>query len=279
MSLASLFPALAQQRALIGVVHLRALPGAPDYAGDMAAVVAAACADAQALQDGGAHGVIVENFGDRPFYKDKVPAETVAAMTLCVHAVQGVFTKGPVGINVLRNAARAALGIAAATQAGFVRVNVHTGVAVTDQGVITGRAAQTLRERARLGLSVPVLADVHVKHATPLGEESLEQTALDTYHRGGASALIVSGAGTGAAADAGDVGRVRRAVPMAPLWLGSGVTLDNLASVCERADGAIVGTALKHGGELAAPVDPQRVRAMGQALAALGPAPYLAQEA
>ena len=241
----------------------------------MERVLAHAKADAKAYLDGGAQGVIVENFGDRPFFGETVPPETVAAMALCVRAVQTVWDQGPVGVNVLRNDARSALGIVAATEAQFLRVNVHTGAAVTDQGLLTGRAAETLRERVRLGGRGALFADVHVKHATPLGRDSLEQAALDTWHRGGAQALVVSGSGTGHAVDVQEVQRVRAAVPAAPIWLGSGVTLDNVSNVCALADGAIVGSALKRDGVLAAPVDADRVSALVAALGALGPAPYL----
>ena len=99
-------------------------------------------------------------------------------MSLAVEAVSAVDGIHRVGVNVLRNDAATALGIAAATGARFVRINVHTGAMVTDQGVIEGRAAETLRERARLGLDhVRVFADVHVKHATPFAGERLEDAA------------------------------------------------------------------------------------------------------
>ena len=68
-------------RPLFGMVHLEPLPGAPLYGGSMNAVIAAALADARALREGGCDGMVFENFGDRPFFKDCVPPETVAAMT------------------------------------------------------------------------------------------------------------------------------------------------------------------------------------------------------
>ncbi|MFT6364570.1 MAG: putative TIM-barrel enzyme, partial [Planctomycetota bacterium] len=51
----------------LGVVHLLPLPGAPLYGGSMEAVLEAAKRDASALAQGGAGGIIVENFGDLPF--------------------------------------------------------------------------------------------------------------------------------------------------------------------------------------------------------------------
>ena len=251
--------------ALVGVVHLGALPGSPGFAGDLRAVLGAAAEEARALAEGGCDGLIVENFGDVPFHPGAAPPETIATMALAVDAVRAAV-EVPVGVNVLRNDARGALGLCAATGAGFLRVNVHAGAAVTDQGVIEGRAAETLRERARLDLEVPILADVFVKHATPLGDTSLEEAARELVGRALADAVLVTGAATGAAPDPGAVAAVRGAVGDAPLLVASGVTVENAGVLCAEADGAIVGTALKRGGRVEAGVDLARVRAMREAL-------------
>src|SRR5436305_9160046 len=119
-------------RPLFGMVHLAPLPGAPLFGGSLDAVIDAALADARALRDGGADGLVFENFGDRPFFKDRVEARTVAAMTrVIIDVTQEVGI--PFGVNVLRNDAASALAIAAATGAAFIRVNVHTGAMLTDQ--------------------------------------------------------------------------------------------------------------------------------------------------
>ena len=158
-----------ERRTLIGVVHLKPLPGAPGYEGSMGAVLEAAALDASRLAEGGADAIIVENFGDTPFFADAVPSETIAAMTIAVERVRRSAAELEVGVNVLRNDARGALGVCAATGASFLRVNVLCGAAATDQGVITGEAAALLRERARVAPEVKIFADVHVKHATPIG--------------------------------------------------------------------------------------------------------------
>ena len=253
---------------IIGVVHLAPLPGtarAPERATDaMRVALDLALADARSLEAGGLDGIIVENFGDVPFHGERVPAATVAAMSAIARELRRV-TRVPMGVNVLRNDANAALAIAAACGLDFVRVNVHAGAMLTDQGVLEGRAQETLAERRRLGAShVLVLADVMVKHAQPLAgtrEALLPQVAEDTYRRGLADALIVTGAGTGKAAALGDVAAVRHAVPEAPVLVGSGVTDSTARSVLDVAHGAIVGTWFKRNGQLDQPVDAERVRA------------------
>lgn len=246
---------------IIGMVHLLPLPGSPRWTGLMDQVIDAAVRDAATLAEGGVDGIIVENYGDTPFFPDRVPAETVAAMTAAVIEVQRVATV-PIGVNVLRNDAAAALAVCAATAASFIRVNVHTGAMITDQGWISGAAHQTLRLRSELGLETAIFADVFVKHATPPAGLTIEDAARDCWERGHADALIVSGTGTGQPTSAEDIARVKRAVPNAPLFIGSGLTLENAHELLRLADGAIVGSSIKAENRADSPVALERVRAL-----------------
>jgi membrane complex biogenesis BtpA family protein len=239
------------RRAIFGMVHLEPLPGAPLFGGSIDAVIAAAQADANALAAGGCDGIVFENFGDRPFYKH-AGAETIAAMA---RVIADIAPKLPFGVNVLRNDAHSALAIAAATGAGFIRINVHTGTMATDQGIIEGEAAETLRYRAVIAPDVLIFADFLVKHASPVGGHS----ARDLRERGLADAIVVSGAETGAAADVHRLAEVRRSVD-APILIGSGLTAENARDYAD-ADGAIVGTSLKTNGR----VDAARVERVARA--------------
>jgi membrane complex biogenesis BtpA family protein len=210
--------------------------------------------------------VLVENFGDAPFRPGPVEPWTVAAMARAVRAVLDAVPSLPVGVNVLRNDARAALGIAAATGASFLRVNVHTGTMFTDQGALEGRADATLRDRRALGVRVAIAADVHVKHAVPPPGSRLEDAARETRERGLADVLIVSGRGTGHPTAADDVRRVKEATPGTPVWVGSGVTPDTGSELLDVADGAIVGSWTQKGGVAGGGVEPDRVRRLVEAL-------------
>jgi uncharacterized protein len=249
------------RKVLIGVVHLRPLPGAPRWKGDLGAVIESALADAQAYESGGVDALFIENFGDVPFTKDRVGPETLAAMAVIGREVRATV-KRPIGFNVLRNDATAGLALCAACGGSFIRVNVHTGAMLTDQGLIEGNAHETLRYRQRICPGVEILADVHVKHAVPLGNATIDNAARDTLERGLADAVIVSGVGTGKAADVAQLERVRRACPHARILLGSGVTAENAANYSASADGFIVGTSLKRGGKVDQPVDARRVAAL-----------------
>ena len=242
------------------MVHLAPLPGAPLYDGSLADVLARALADAEALAAGGVDAIAIENFGDRPFRKNRVEPETIAAMTRVITEIARSAAV-PFGVNVLRNDASAALAIAAATGAAFIRVNVHTGAVVADQGVIEGEAAETLRRRAAYAPQVLIFADHEVKHAMPLVPHDPLQSARDLRLRGLADVLVVSGHETGSPADPSRCDRLRAALPHVPLVIGSGLTAEN-ASAYPDMDGAIVGTSVKRGGEVSSAVDRERVAAV-----------------
>ena len=254
-----------QHKILVGVVHLQPLPGSPRWRGDLEAVIDFAVNDARSYERGGAHALFIENFGDVPFTRGCVAPETIAAMAAAGRAIRQAV-KLPVGFNVLRNDACAALALCAVCGGEFIRVNVHCGAMLTDQGLIEGNAYETLRYRQRICPETRIFADVHVKHAVPLGNWSIADAARDTVERGLADALIVSGAGTGLAADLADVERVRRTCPATKILLGSGVSLENFRNFLPVADGFIVASSLKLNGRLANPVDPRRVAALARAI-------------
>jgi membrane complex biogenesis BtpA family protein len=257
-------------KAFIGVIHLPPLPGSPRWGGDLSAVLEQAEREAATLVEGGANGIIVENFGDAPFRIGRVEPETVAAMTRAVDLVCRA-TPLPVGVNMLRSDARSALAVAVAADAQFIRVNIHYGTMAADEGLVTGEAYETLRRRRLMAAEhISIFADVLVKHAVPLGEPDLALIARETAYRGLADVLIVTGPVTGLPAVADDVATVRRAVPDRPLLVGSGVNANNAAQFLAHADGAIVGTGLKRDGVITNPVDLTRVRDLAGVVGGMG---------
>ncbi|HSO00091.1 MAG TPA: BtpA/SgcQ family protein [Candidatus Nanopelagicales bacterium] len=240
---------------LIGVIHLPPLPGSPRFEGDLGDILAQTTADARALAGAGFEGVILENFGDAPFFPDRVPPITVAAMTAAAIAARDAAPDLALGINVLRNDAEAALSVAVASGARMIRINVHTGARITDQGIVQGRAHETLRLRKQLGAThVRILCDVDVKHSAPLAPRPLAEEAEEIAGRGLADAILVTGTGTGRAAQREDLQAVRAAVHV-PVLVASGVTAAALLEL-EGAHGVIVGSCLRASGRAGDPVDP-----------------------
>ncbi len=243
---------------IIGVVHLLPLPISPRWAGSLQAVIERAEQEATALAAGGVDGIIVENFFDAPFAKERVDPAVVSAMTLIVDRIMNLVML-PVGINVLRNDARSAMAIATCVNAQFIRVNVLTGVMATDQGIVEGVAHQLLRYRRELGSDVAILADVLVKHARPLGTPNLTTAVQDTIERGLADGVILSGWATGSPPSLEDLELASAAAKGTPVFIGSGANWQNVAKLMQAADGAIVASSLKRRGCTNEPIDPIRV--------------------
>ncbi|WP_298612952.1 photosystem I biogenesis protein BtpA [uncultured Thermosynechococcus sp.] len=243
---------------VIGVVHLLPLPTSARWGGSLKAVIDRAEQEATALASGGANAIIVENFFDAPFTKDRVDAAVVSAMTLVVQRLKNLVAL-PIGLNVLRNDAFSGLAIAACTGAQFIRVNVLTGVMATDQGIIEGQAHQLLRYRRELGQDIKIFADVMVKHAQPLHSPNLAAAVRDTFERGLADGVILSGWATGHPPAEEDLSVAASAAKGQPLFIGSGASWDNVEQLVPYVNGVIVASSLKRNGQIEQPIDPIRV--------------------
>ncbi len=256
-----------QRRAAIGVVHLAALPGSPDYDGDtIDQIYDRAEVDARAYAAGGIHGLIIENHGDIPFSKpEDIGPETAAAMAIITDRLRQQVGL-PVGINVLANAAITAFAVAKAAQAGFIRVNQWANAYVANEGIIEGPAAKAMRYRSQLfAQDVCVFSDVHVKHGAHaiVGDRSVGELTRDLEFFN-ADAVIVTGQRTGDTATLEEVQEVRDATTL-PILIGSGVTKDNVGTLMDVADGVIIGSSLKQDGVWWQPVERKRVDAFMRA--------------
>jgi membrane complex biogenesis BtpA family protein len=214
--------------------------------------------EATALAAGGANAVLIENFFDAPFAKDRVDPAIVSSISLIVQRLKHLITL-PIGVNVLRNDGHSALAIAACVNAQFIRVNVLTGVMATDQGLIEGQAHELLRYRRELGSDVKILADVLVKHARPLGTPNLTIAVQDTIERGLADGVILSGWATGSPPSLEDLDLAKAAAGTTPVFIGSGADWDNIGELIQSADGVIVSSSLKRHGQRHQCIDPVRV--------------------
>jgi membrane complex biogenesis BtpA family protein len=250
---------LKSKKPVIACIHLLALPGSPGYQGSMIKVIDHALAETEIYKKFNMDALIIENFRDYPFYPDKLPPETISCLTVVAREVIRNF-KGPVGINALRNDAHSAMAIALAVEAQFIRVNIHTGAALTDQGIIQGKAHDTLRLRKNLGAEdILIFADVAVKHASPIGKRNIELETRDLTERGLADAVIVSGNLTGESTDMDDLKKVKQSTHL-PVVIGSGTNPENIASLFPYADAFIVGSYFKKQGKASHFIEETKVR-------------------
>jgi len=246
-------------KVIIGMVHLKPLPGSPLWEDNLEKVIELAIRDAKALQDGGVDGIIIENFWDRPYRPRVTEPETIVAFTVVAKEVMKNVSI-PVGLNVLRNSAVEAAAIAYVLGAKYIRVNAYVEPIVSDSGIIQPAAPELLRYMKKLDMELGILADIFVKHATSMRRESIDELVLDAFDRGLASAVIITGRKTGMPPAMEDL-RSAYELGAGPILLGSGLNVKNI-ELLEYVDGAIVGTYFKKNGKIDQPVDRERVRAL-----------------
>jgi membrane complex biogenesis BtpA family protein len=246
---------------VIGVIHLKALPGAPRYQGmPMQEICAAAAADARALAEGGVDGILVENASDLPFCRpEDIGPETVAGLTAaCLAAREAAGL--PTGITCVANGVIPALAVAKATGARWVRANQWVNAYVANEGILNGPAARAMRYRAAIGAGdVRIFADVHVKfgaHAITADRTVSEQATDAEWFD--ADVLIASGTRTGSPTQVAEIEQVRAGTNL-PVIIGSGLDAEQVPRLMATADGAIVGSWLKVDGLWWNPVCPRRV--------------------
>jgi membrane complex biogenesis BtpA family protein len=244
---------------VIAMVHVGALPGTPASRATVRELEAQAIAEARIYRDAGVHGIGIENMHDVPYLRGSVGPEVVAALAIIARAVKEESGL-PCGIQVLAGANHEALAVAHAASLDFVRVEGFAFAHVADEGIIESSAASLLRYRRNIGAEhVQVWADVKKKHAAHAITADVgigETAAAAEFMR--ADAVIVTGAVTGAHPDDADIADVRARCRL-PLYLGSGLTTDNVAQYYPLADGFIVGSFFKRDGRWSETVDPRRV--------------------
>lgn len=229
----------------------------------MKAIVQHAVEEARAYAEGGMDGLIIENSWDLPFLRpEDVWYETVATMSVVADSVREA-TAAPIGINVLANAGEAAMAVAKASGASFIRVNQWVNAYVSNEGIVQGDSARILRYRSILqAQDVAIFADVHVKHGAHaiVADRPVEEQARDVEFFD-ADVAIATGNHTGDATPMEEIGNIRKGTYL-PVIIGSGLTVGNAFDLLEKADGAIVGTSLKENGAWWGRVSIDRVRAL-----------------
>lgn len=254
---------LRRGRVLIGMVHLGALPGTPRAEFHPETIAEHAAREALLLEDAGFDAVLIENMHDRPYLRRRVGPEVIAAFARAAFEVRQAISL-PIGVQVLAGDNHAALAIAHAAGACFVRAEGFAYASVADEGLLArADAGPLLRFRRAIGATgVAIFADVRKKHAAHAITQDLDLAEEARGHLFcGADGLIVTGPATAVPAAGEDVRRVAEAAGDAPVLVGSGVTPDSFRRIVPPACGAIVGSALKVDGGWMNAMDPARVQA------------------
>ncbi len=245
------------------MAHVGALPGTPRSECTVAELCRRAVAEARVLADAGVDAIMLENMHDTPYLNRRVGPEIVAAMTAVCAAVRSAVNL-PLGIQVLAGANRAALAVAHAAAAQFIRCEGFVFAHVADEGLMPAAdAGRLLRYRRAIGAGgIAILADIkkkHSSHAITADVDLAEMARAAVFC--GADAVVVTGTATGRSTDAADVAAAAGAIDR-PVFVGSGVTPEIVAAYRGHAAGIIVGSWLKRDGGWENEVDAARVEAM-----------------
>jgi membrane complex biogenesis BtpA family protein len=257
---------LGRGKALIGMVHVPALPGTPTSKLSVRQIAAHAASEAKFLAKAGFDALLIENMHDAPYVIQHDPA-VVAAMTAAALAVRETAPDLPLGVQVLAAGTREALAVAHACGGTFIRCENFVFSHVADEGLMpTAEAGSLLRYRRSIGAeNVAIFADLKKKHAshTITADVSLGEVchAAEFFRADG---VIITGAHTGDPAHESDLASAREACGL-PVLVGSGVTPANIGAMFKYADALIVGSSLKRGGHWTGPLDAQRCAAVVKA--------------
>jgi len=248
-----------KEKSLIGMVHLQALPGSPQSEKTPQQIIDIAVDEATKLAEFGFDAILIENMHDTPYMLRDVGPEIVAAMTVATQAVIDAVDL-PIGVQILAGANKAALAVAHATGAHFIRTEGFAFASIADEGLMdVADAGPLLRERRRINAEhIAILADIQKKHSSHALTADL---SIGDHARGadfmGADGVIVTGSHTGHAVDMDQLRQVRGATEL-PLLVGSGVTPENVKDIFKFADAAIVGSSIKQGGNWSNQLDSKR---------------------
>jgi len=248
------------KKPVIGMCHLQAFPGDPSYNPQkgMAWIFEQARLDLLALQEGGVDAILFSNEFSLP-YLTKVESITVASMAAVIAELKRDI-RIPYGVNVLWDPA-ASIDLAMATGAQFVR-EIFTGVYGSDFGLWNTNAGEVIRHQNAISARhVRLLFNIVPESAAYLGNRHIADIASSTVFNTRPDALCLSGLTAGSETSTQTLKLVKDAVPETPVFANTGVRLENVEVQMAIADGAIIGTAFKQGGETWNSIETSRVKA------------------
>lgn len=247
------------QKPIIGMLHLKPLPGSPVYNNEgLSPIIKHALDEARKLVNGGVDALEIENYNDPSYFPDRAPAETTAAMAIIANEVKKAYPKITLGVCVLADPI-SSIAVAHSSGAKFIRATFFTEASVDVSGLALRRPHEILRYRKFLDPSIKIFADVHIKHSAPLANRPIEESAYDAAYFL-ADAVILSGKHTGHETPIEDVKKVRKVLPEFPIFIGSGTNKNNASDLLKYASGAIVGTYFKNNGKSENDIEEYKVK-------------------
>jgi membrane complex biogenesis BtpA family protein len=251
---------------LIAALHLPAMPSsAQPTAVSIADATAYARRNAAVALQNGMDGLYIQDLGDYPVARQPQP-HTVARVTAVGCALRQDFPAAVLGVCLMAHGAAGPLAAAQAMGADFVRLKVYVGAMVKAEGLLEGCAYEAIQYRAAIRAeNIRILADVYDRTGVPLAPLPLQEAARQAVTFGRVDGLVLTGRDLAESREM--VSQVQQAAVGVPLWIGGGVSAENVAEALAVADGVIVSTALKRVASWAATAldsdwDADKVRAL-----------------
>jgi hypothetical protein len=245
------------KKEIIGMVHLKALPTSPHGKLSLDEILAYALDDLHSLEIGGIQVAIVENMFDTP-YSNCPDLETIIAMSYALGYLKGK-TKVKLGVNVQATSGTEEMSIANICGADFIRAETFVEMRMNSAGIMQNMCAELMRKKHELGSEVKILADINVKHSSPLIQQPIE-ALIHQAVEAGADGIILTGLVTGSSPTVSDAETYKKYCGSTKLYIGSGVSTANINELMKFADGVIIGSSIKVDGKVENPVDAERVK-------------------
>lgn len=243
---------------IFGMVHMDPLPGSYNYNrdGGFEKIINDAKRDAEILADSGFDGFVFSNEGDRP-YDTPMPKHTVASMTRVIREVATDYDLA-FGLSVLSDA-EATLSVGQAVGASFIRTFI-TYSYVTDWGIISPNPREIRSLQRQLGAEdIEIFANL-TGHSAFLADRDIVDLVGGANFVAQVEVVCLAGASAGTPVNLEQMKKVKDEMPEIKVVAGTGVNHNNVEQMLEVADGAIVGTSLKEGGNTFNPVDEDRAK-------------------
>jgi membrane complex biogenesis BtpA family protein len=237
-----------KKKLLIGMVHLKPLPGTPLYDNNWQEVIKIAIDEANILQNEGFNAIIIENMHDVPYLNRNVGPEIISAFATIGTILKNQI-KIPIGIQILAGANKEALAVAKTANLDFIRAEGFVFSHVADEGIMNSDAGELLRYRKMIDAdNVKIYTDIKKKHSSHsiTKDVSISEMvkAAEFFLSDG---IIITGKSTGEPADVKELKQVKKTTDL-PVFIGSGITEENLSEFWDYADGFIVGSYIKEFG-------------------------------
>jgi len=240
---------LKNEKRIIGLIHLSPLPGTPFYIkNSFSKILDIAVASAEALEQGGAHGCLIQTVDRVYTTNENTDVARVIALTKITAAISRAVGKGfQIGIQIMRNANQSAIAIAKLCEGSFIRVETLVGQTSTPNGIVVADSMGLMEYRNKIdAFDIDIVADIYTRHYQWINSDKpLEQIAKYAKMVGANAVCLES-------KDEKKIipilKKISESNPTLPIILSGYTNHENARELLANADGAFVGSCFEKNG-------------------------------